>query len=208
MDSILFYRTNEAYGNFSNFSHSPILMNSFVWPTVEHYFQASKFTDWQKQDKIREAASPMEAATEGRKAHPSFRQDWNEVRVEVMRVALRAKFFQHIDLKAELLATGEAVLVEHTANDSFWADGGDGTGANTLGKLLMQLRDEIARISKDTGVVLPPWISFPSTDMEDMFWRMGRGEEYLDRFWRFTREHSEWERLRLLFPAPAGWENL
>ena len=39
--------------------------------------------------------------------------------------------------------TGTRELVEHTANDSYWGDGGDGTGQNKLGKLLMQVRDEV-----------------------------------------------------------------
>jgi predicted NAD-dependent protein-ADP-ribosyltransferase YbiA (DUF1768 family) len=35
------------------------------------------------------------------------------------------------------------VLVEHTARDSYWGDGGDGSGRNRLGHLLMQLRAEL-----------------------------------------------------------------
>jgi len=62
-----------------------------------------------------------------------------------MRDVLRAKFTQHEDLRALLLSTGDAKLVEHTANDSYWADGGDGSGRNMLGQLLMQLREELRR---------------------------------------------------------------
>jgi ribA/ribD-fused uncharacterized protein len=58
-----------------------------------------------------------------------------------MREAVRAKFTQHPELLALLLATGDAHLVEHTANDSYWGDGGDGSGNNMLGRILMQLRD-------------------------------------------------------------------
>jgi N-glycosidase YbiA len=57
--------------------------------------------------------------------------------------ALRAKFTQHEGLKSKLLATGDARLVEHTKNDSYWADGGDGTGRNRLGELLMKVRAEL-----------------------------------------------------------------
>jgi len=57
--------------------------------------------------------------------------------------ALRAKFTQHADLRTLLLATGDAQLVEHTTNDSYWGDGGDGSGKNRLGQLLMRLRDEL-----------------------------------------------------------------
>ena len=54
---------------------------------------------------------------------------------------LRAKFGQHAALRNLLVETGSAELIEHTENDSFWADGGDGSGQNMLGVLLMELRD-------------------------------------------------------------------
>jgi hypothetical protein len=39
-----------------------------------------------------------------------------------------------------LLATGDKNIVEHTENTSYWGDGGDGTGLNRLGVLLMEVR--------------------------------------------------------------------
>ena len=65
------------------------------------------------------------------------------VKVAVMRDALRAKFTQHPELSELLLGTGDAKLVEHTENDDYWGDGGDGRGKNMLGRLLMLLRDEL-----------------------------------------------------------------
>ena len=63
--------------------------------------------------------------------------------VKDMRRALLAKFTQHDDLRAVLLGTGEADLVEHTASDAYWGDGGDGTGKNRLGHILMRVRAEL-----------------------------------------------------------------
>jgi hypothetical protein len=40
-----------------------------------------------------------------------------------------------------LLATNDAHLVEHTSNDSYWAEGGDGSGKNMLGLILMEARE-------------------------------------------------------------------
>ena len=57
--------------------------------------------------------------------------------------ALRAKFSQHAHLRQLLVGTGRSELVEHTVNDCYWGDGGDGTGRNRLGVLLMQVRDEL-----------------------------------------------------------------
>jgi hypothetical protein len=64
-----------------------------------------------------------------------------------MRQALLAKFTQYSELRDLLLATGDAEIVEHSRNDSYWADGGDGKGHNKLGKLLMQVRAELRRTS-------------------------------------------------------------
>jgi ribA/ribD-fused uncharacterized protein len=55
-----------------------------------------------------------------------------------MREALFAKFTQHEELKAILLETGDAILVEHTEKDSYWGDGGDGSGKNRLGACLVR----------------------------------------------------------------------
>ena len=56
-----------------------------------------------------------------------------------------AKFDQHPTLRELLLDTKEAMIVEHTANDKFWADGGDGSGANMLGKILAETREKLAQ---------------------------------------------------------------
>ena len=61
--------------------------------------------------------------------------------------AVMAKFTQHAKLRELLLGTGDAEIIEHTRNDSYWADGGDGTGRNQLGKILMQVREEMRRHS-------------------------------------------------------------
>lgn len=69
---------------------------------------------------------------------------WHDgLRDQVMLRALRAKFTQNKKLGRLLLGTGDKYLVEHTRRDNYWGDGGDGTGTNRLGKLLVQLRTEM-----------------------------------------------------------------
>lgn len=140
---INFYHVSEAYGCFSNFARYPIHLDGKRWPTTEHYFQAQKFEEPEHQESIRREKSPMIAARLGRDRKKKLRRDWESVKVSIMRHALRAKFTQHEDLRATLLSTGTATLVEHTANDAYWGDGGDGSGKNMLGKLLMEIRDEL-----------------------------------------------------------------
>ena len=143
MKRILFYRVNEPYGEFSNFAPYPFELKGKTWPTSEHYFQAQKFAGTQREEEIRLENSPMIGARMGRSRSHPLRPDWEAVKDEVMREALRAKFEQHPKLKSLLLSTGDAELVEHTNNDHYWADGGDGSGKNRLGQLLMELRAQL-----------------------------------------------------------------
>jgi hypothetical protein len=145
MKQILFYRLNEPYGELSNFSPHPIDLKGRVWPTSEHYFQAQKFAGTEYEEAVRQAKSPMIAARMGRSRERPLRADWEAVKDEIMRAALQAKFAQHPGLRSFLLQTGDAELIEHTKNDSYWADGGDGTGKNRLGQLLMELRTELRK---------------------------------------------------------------
>jgi ribA/ribD-fused uncharacterized protein len=143
MDTIRFYRVDDDFGGFSNFSPHPIVLDGARWPTSEHYFQAQKFADAAVRERIRKATGPMEAARLGRDRKLKLRADWESAKVGVMHKALVAKFTQHADLRELLLSTGEAKLVEHTDNDSYWGDGGDGRGRNMLGQLLMRVRGEL-----------------------------------------------------------------
>jgi ribA/ribD-fused uncharacterized protein len=124
-------------------------MGAKLWPTSEHYFQAQKFEDVEHQEKIRQTKSPMIAARMGRDRKKPLRRDWESVKVAVMREVVRSKFKQHDDIRNILLSTGDAKIVEHTENDSYWGDGGDGSGKNMLGQILMEIREELKRESTD-----------------------------------------------------------
>lgn len=87
----------------------------------------------------------MIAARMGRDRRRPLRNDWETVKEDIMREALRAKIGQHADVRELLLSTADAVLVEHTGNDRYWGDGGDGTGRNRLGQLLMELREVLRK---------------------------------------------------------------
>lgn len=143
-ERILFYRTNEEFGAFSNFAKFPITLEGQTWPTSEHYFQGQKFIGSAHAEAIRNAQTAAIAASMGRDRTQPLRPDWNVVRDQVMLVAVRAKFHQHESLRQLLLSTGDAILVEHTEKDRYWADGGDGSGQNKLGQILMKVRAEIA----------------------------------------------------------------
>lgn len=140
---IRFYAVGDEYGCFSNFSPHPIKLKGKTWPTSEHYFQAQKFAGTPDEEEVRQAKSPMVAARMGRSRKRPLRKDWEGVKDSIMHEAVLAKFTQHADLRETLLGTGEAKLVEHTENDAYWGDGGDGSGKNRLGQILMRVREDL-----------------------------------------------------------------
>jgi ribA/ribD-fused uncharacterized protein len=145
MNPIRFYRVSEPFGEFSNFSPHGFELCGKRWPTSEHYFQAQKFAGTEHEDELRLAKSPMVVARMGRSRQRPLRQDWEMEKENIMREALLAKFTQNPALRSLLLSTGEAEIIEHTTNDKYWGDGGDGRGKNRLGILLMELRDQLKR---------------------------------------------------------------
>jgi ribA/ribD-fused uncharacterized protein len=182
VEVIRFYRVADPYGLFSNFAPHPVYINR-RWPTSEHYFQAQKFTDESAHDVIAQTVSPMNAAKLGRSTRWPLREDWEQVKDDVMRTAVRSKVAQHRVVNETLLATGDAILVEHTANDRYWGDGEDGTGRNLLGKILMEVRAEIVGADAELrGMLPPPWIAFPGLTRYSIGWRMGAGEDFISRW--------------------------
>lgn len=140
---INFYSTKGEYGCFSNFSRHPVKLKGETWKTTEHYFQAQKFPNTKHETDIRNAPSPRDAADMGRDRSRPLRKDWEQVKDDIMREAVKAKFTQNESLKKTLLSTNDAILVEHTVNDKYWGDGGNGSGKNMLGKILMEIRQEL-----------------------------------------------------------------
>ncbi len=140
---ILFYSVNERYGCFSNFSSHGVRLKGEWWPTSEHYFQAQKFVGTEHEEAIRLAKTPRKAADMGRERSRPLRRDWEHVKDQVMLDALREKFRTHEDIRAILLDTGDEALVENAPGDYYWGIGADGSGKNMLGRLLMQVRDEL-----------------------------------------------------------------
>jgi ribA/ribD-fused uncharacterized protein len=132
----------------SNFYREGFAVKSLVFPTAEHAYQAAKTTDPVWREDIRKARTPASAKRLGR-ACP-IRADWEDVKVNVMRVILAHKFAARTPLATALVLTGGRHLVEgNTWGDKFWgcvrepSPQGTLVGANHLGILLMQRRREL-----------------------------------------------------------------
>lgn len=146
MKNILFYRESEIpYGCFSNFYRSFFIYNNIGFKTAEHAFQAYKHIHNKKIfDEIANAPTPTEAKKIGSNRENIPRNDWDEVKVKIMEEIVYAKFTQNQTCKEILMSTGDDILVEHTYNDTYWADsGGNNRGKNMLGKVLMDIRKKI-----------------------------------------------------------------
>lgn len=159
-NQILFYKTKETYGAFSNFSHHSVHYKGMVAPTSEHMFQAMKFypdnPDIVKQ--VLEQPTPREAAKLGRDKSLPLRKDWDKpiensphpdivfTKDLVMFEIVMDKFTRHEDLKQLLLSTGDAIIVEDSPIDWYWGRGKDHTGQNKLGKTLMVAREIIVNL--------------------------------------------------------------
>jgi hypothetical protein len=116
------------------------------WPTVEHYFQAMKFTGPENEayrEMIRQSHSPKQAKQLGQSRKNPIRPDWEQVKDEVMLDALRRKF-TNPKMREVLLQTKRRPLFENSPYDKYWGIGRDHNGKNRLGQLLMQVRSEIA----------------------------------------------------------------
>ena len=130
----------------SNFFHHSFEYNGMTWVSSEHAYQAAKVDPSDKATilKIAQAQSPGLAKKIGQQV--PLREGWEDIKVDEMRKILNAKFSDP-DLRAKLIATGDAELIEgNTWWDFFWGcvkdEDDDWAGKNMLGKLLMEIRAE------------------------------------------------------------------
>jgi len=144
-EKIYFHNEELPHGYLSNFSRHSIIIKGIEWSTVEHYYQAHKFEDKIIQEQVRMAPTPRLAKQIANDNKESMVNNWNDIKEEIMYAGLYAKFTQHPGIHRDLLETGKMVLCEHSPHDSYWGDGGDGTGRNRLGVLLMKIREQIRR---------------------------------------------------------------
>lgn len=127
----------------SNFWMAPITIGNWIFPSSEHAYQAAKSRDPQDWFKIASLSTPGQAKRSGQ--YLNLREDWEAIKLDAMAEIIEAKFEQHPDLKAKLIATGDAELIEgNTWNDTFWGVC-RGVGHNHLGKILMTYRERIIK---------------------------------------------------------------
>lgn len=125
------------------FSPHPFHLDEQDWPTVEHYFQATKFESPSYRDRIRLADSPAQARKLGSARLRRTRKDWKKIQTTVMTRGLYTKCKTHPEVAKALLATNQLRLVESSNYDYFWGCGRDRRGDNHYGKALMNVRAKL-----------------------------------------------------------------
>lgn len=164
-ESVVFCKTTEPFGGLSNMAAGfKLRINDVQILTTEALYQACRFPhNPSVQKEIIDQASPMAAKMKSKPHRHGTRTDWDTSRVSIMNWCLRLKLAFHWSLFGELLlSTGDKPIVEQSKKDAFWGAKtvGEHTlfGANVLGKLLMELRQELK--ADDPGLlhVVPPQI--------------------------------------------------
>jgi ribA/ribD-fused uncharacterized protein len=158
-----FYDQKEdPYGVFSNFALSAMVVDETEYTCCEQFYQASKFVDPEYRAEIMKQKTggcikylsdqnpnivrwpwqrPLALiVTKHWERGVRMREGWKDMKLDVMRKGVMAKFKQNQSMRRVLLSTGNALLREASPRDSFWGTGKNGDGQNWLGRILMEVR--------------------------------------------------------------------
>ena len=145
MDRITSFK--EEYRFLSNFYQSPVTYGGLTYPNAEAAFQAQKCEKEADKTKYTLVKNPVVAKRMGKK-EPNLPANWREISYDIMLEIIRAKFSVP-EMAEKLLSTGDAELVEgNNHHDNLWGKCGCPrcevkTGENRLGRILMQVREEL-----------------------------------------------------------------
>ena len=132
-------RFTDGYEFLSNFYPVLITYEGLIYYSTEAAYQACKTTDETLRVPFT-VMTPGAAKRAGKRL--LLRDDWETVKLGIMNDLLRLKF-QDRDLRESLIDTYPHELVEgNTWGDRFWGTC-SGQGHNHLGRLLMELREEL-----------------------------------------------------------------
>ena len=162
-ECIVFSKTNEPFGCLSNMASGyPLFINDNIIPSSEALYQAMRYSLFPHiQHEIISQHSPMTAKMISKKYYAYTRQDWEDIRIKVMRWALEIKLSQHWTKFSALLdATGNKPIVEFSTKDKVWGatkiNDTQLSGVNALGRLLMELRENYIYNSQRIECVKAP----------------------------------------------------
>jgi len=139
----IFFYEHEFYV-FSNYSSFMLEWKGKLYPTSEHAYHSEKFEDENIKEQIRNTRSAHDSQVFANKNKDKRRKDWDDVKLGIMKEILKAKVSQHPYVMKKLIESGSKELIEDSWRDDFWGWGPSKDGENHLGKLWMEVRDELA----------------------------------------------------------------
>lgn len=139
------------YIYFSPYTAHAIEINGTIYPTIEHAYQCARYDDQKIIEEIRKTASPLLAWQMSSKykhlQNPKFGD--NAFKRKVMKEMMRLKLLQHREVRDALINSYDQMIVKkivtYPPGDGFWDIGEDGKGENQIGKIWMELREELER---------------------------------------------------------------
>jgi ribA/ribD-fused uncharacterized protein len=145
------YPLEKFYIYFSPYTSHALEIDGKVYPTLEHAYQCARYTDPKIIEEIRNAHSPVKAwEISAKYKHlqvPEFKNE--EHKLKVMKDLMRLKAEQHEEIRSALAESKGMKIVKHIVTyppgDGFWDDGEDGNGLNHIGRMWMEIRDEIIK---------------------------------------------------------------
>ena len=138
----IFFYEQEFYP-FSNFSSFKLNWNGYDWMTSEHAYHSEKFINNPKIiEQLKQSRSAHDAMVIAYANKNKYRDDWDEIKLDIMKSILTAKVEQHPYVKKKLLESGDKELIENSWRDDFWGWGQNKDGQNHLGKIWMKVREE------------------------------------------------------------------
>lgn len=151
-ESAVFWKTTEKYGALSNMARGfPLLINDILIPSSEAFYQALKIPNYPNiQEEIINQNSPILSKRICQEHKDKVRKDWLVINTAIMRWTLRIKLVQNWSKFTKiLLSTDDLPIVEYSNKDKYWGaiplDDNTLHGKNVLGRLLMELREELRK---------------------------------------------------------------
>ena len=146
-DCVRIHKIDEEWGIFSNFGHTPIVVEGITFDTSELLFQLIKFKDEEPVKALFNAKNPKMTAKHWEKTHR--REDWGKMIIDAMKFCLTQKYEQSEAFRKELeRSKGKFIVEDQTTFKKKDPDAwgvklreGSYVGPNLLGRLLMELRD-------------------------------------------------------------------
>ena len=148
-------------GIYSQWYQSPMEIDGVKYNCCEQYMMHQKalhFGDKETAEMIMKAESPRDQKQLGRQVKGFNKEMWDAACVSIVYKGNYAKFTQNEKLKAELLMTGDRIMVEASPYDKIWGigmgeneqgvdDPKNWKGLNLLGWSIQLVKNEISKQS-------------------------------------------------------------